>query len=103
MNTPLVLTLYDKNDEVIKECTRSIVPWKILKKAVKLTKEIDLENIDGEADIDAIASLVVEVFGDQFTIEELDESADIGDMVAVLQSIIARANRVSLNPTPPAS
>jgi len=53
--------------------------------------------------VDQIAGLVVEVFSDQFTLEDLDNGADVGEMLAVIQNIVARANGVSLNPTPPES
>jgi len=102
MNTPMVIHLYDKNDEEIAVFSRSFIPWKVLKKAVKLIKQIDLEELK-EEDIDLIAGLITEVFGDQFTVEQLDEGADLGEMIAVLQNVIARTNGISLNPTPPAS
>lgn len=102
--TPMVITVYDENDEVKATYTRSFVPWRLLKKAVKLLKEVDLEDLNNisESDIDAIASLVVDVFGDQFTLKDLDNGVDISEMVAVLQTITAKASGFnSPNPTPP--
>ena len=93
------LTFYDKDNEVKKEVTRSFVPWRMLKKALKIWKAIDENNLK-EEDIDAIAALVVDVFGDQFSIEELDDQVDVGDMMAVLKTIIAKAQAIDLNPTP---
>ena len=102
MNTPMVIHLYDQNDEEVAVFSRSFIPWKALKKAIKLIKQIDLEDLK-EEDIDLIAGLIAEVFGDKFTVEQLDDGADLGEMLAVLQNIMARANGISLNPTPPAS
>ena len=102
MHTPMVIHLYDKNDEEVAVFSRSFIPWKVLKKAVKLIKQIDQEDLT-EEDINLIASLITEVFGDQFTVEQLDEGADLGEMLSVLQNVIARTNGISLNPTPPAS
>lgn len=101
-NTPMTIVLYGENDEEKARFTRSFVPWKMLKKAIKINKDLNPDEMT-EADINAVASLVVEVFGDQFTIEDLDNGADISNMLAVLQEIIARASGTSLNPTPPVS
>jgi len=101
-NAPMVVHLYGDDNEVVKTFTRSFVPWKMLKKAVKLSKQVNFEDLKAE-DVDQIAGLVVEVFSDQFTLEDLDNGADVGEMLAVIQNIVARANGVSLNPTPPES
>jgi len=101
-NAPMVVHLYGEDDEVLKTFTRSFVPWKMLKKAVKLSKEVNFEDLKAE-DVDQIAGLVVEVFSDQFSLEDLDNGADVGEMLAVIENIVARANGVSLNPTPPES
>jgi hypothetical protein len=97
--TPMVIRLYDVENEY-EEFTRLFVPWKLLKVAVRLSKELTLDpdNIS-EEDADALASLVVEVFGNQFTIEDLNEKADISDMISVLQTIVSKAT--GSNPTLP--
>lgn len=98
-NAPITLTLYGPNDESLKEYSRSKIPWGVLKKAIALTKSIDQENVDEEA-MDAIAGLIVEAFGNQFSIQDLDTGSDIGEMMAVLQGIVARAGAlVKANPT----
>ena len=101
---PITLTLYDKDNEQIKNLTRVIVPWGILKKAIGLTKAVDFSDISklDEADVDAIAGLVVQIFDGQVTLGELDSGADVGDMIAVIESIIARSGAlVKENPTFP--
>jgi len=96
--TPIKITLYGADAEG-KDYSRSIIPWGILKKAIALTKSIDQENVE-EKDMDAIAALIVEAFGDQFSIQDLDNGADIGEMIAVLENIVARASTlVKSNPT----
>ena len=100
-NAPMVIHLYGEDNEVKKSFSRSFVPWKMLKKAVKLSQDIDFDKLKAE-DMDQIAGLVVEVFGDQFTLEDLDDGADVGEMLVVIQNIVARANAIQLNPTPPA-
>ena len=97
--TPIKITLYEANNEIKQEYSRSMIPWGVLKKAIQLTKNIDQDAI-GEKDIDAIAGLIVEAFGSQFTIQELDAHADVGDMIHVLQNIVTRATTlVAANPT----
>jgi len=97
------ITLYDpENNEEKETFVRTFVPWKLLKKAASLQNSIDFDNIKAD-DLDQIATLVVETFGGRFTVEDLDEGADVGEMISVLQNIIARANGIGLNPTPPAS
>ena len=99
---PIEITLYDENDAIKAKYTRSKLPWGIPKKAVQLSKSLgDVENIS-ESDIDAIAGMVVEIFGDQFTVEDLDKSSDVSEMMTVIQSIVTRAGvLVQANPTLP--
>jgi hypothetical protein len=98
--TPITITIYDAHDEP-KPYSRTVIPWGVLKKAIALTKTIEKEHVT-EQDMDAIAGLIVDAFGNQFAIEDLDKGADIGDMLAVLQSIVARASAlVQANPTLP--
>jgi len=103
ISTPLKITLYDpETNEVRQEFSRSFIPWRILKKAIQLSKT--LANLDQkditEDDVDAIAGLVVDVFGDKFTVEELNQGADLAEMMAVLQAIIAKAEGMVPNPPP---
>jgi len=103
ISTPLKITIYDpETNDVRKEYSRSFIPWRILKKAIQISKtlaKIDQAEIT-EADVDAIASLVVDVFGDQFTIAELNDGADLSEMMTVLQAIISKAEGMVPN-TPP--
>lgn len=103
IGTPIKITLYTSEGEVKQEYSCSLIPWGILKKAIALTKGIDQANI-AEQDLDAIAQLVVDVFGKQFSIADLDTGADIGEMMSVLQAVVSRASGlVQANPTPPIS
>jgi len=100
--TPIEITLYDGQDKPIKTYTKSIVPWGILKKAIKLAKGLDIDNID-EDTFDELSGFVVAAFGDQFSMTDLENGADISDMVAVLTMIINKAAALApkANPTPP--
>lgn len=93
--TPMRITLYDPvSQEARAEFSQVFVPWKLLKAAVRLSKSLDLENL-GEEDVDAIAALVVETFGNRFSIEDLNQGADVGEMIAVMTAIVSRAQGVA--------
>ena len=102
--TPMRITLYDpETDEEKQTYTRMFVPWKLLKVSVRLAKDLDAANIT-EEDADALAGLVVEAFGNKFSIEDLNEGSDIGEMITVMNQIIgkARGGMAAVNPpTPP--
>lgn len=87
-NTPITITLYDENDEVKGEHQRLIIPWNMLKRALKF-RELDTENL--EETFDELAGFVCELFGNKFTVDELGEGCDIAEIFAVIQAVVARA------------
>lgn len=89
--TPISITLYGEENEILSTHTRMFVPWKLLKAAVRLSKELDANDMS-EADVDALAGLVVEAFGNKFSVDDLNEHADVSDMVVVLQAIVSKAS-----------
>lgn len=118
--TAISISLYGKDDELIKTYTREIIPWGILKKATRLMDSLDetsaapqkkwfWENLFGkkenkerpeEKQMEAISQFVVDLFGNQFTVKDLENGADVGEIMTVFQSVIARANAtVKGNPT----
>lgn len=120
MSRAIEITLYDRDDKPSKTYTRDIIPWGIMKKAVQLMKSVtesEPENTSGkkkwgifpmpvtekktteEVQMDAISQFVVELFGNQFTIKELENGADMGEIMSVFQSVLTRANNaVKANP-----
>jgi hypothetical protein len=98
-DTVLKITLYDQDNEVRAEFTRLFVPWKLLKASIRLMKKLDVNNITEEI-VDELAALVVDIFGNQFTADELNEGADIQEMMTVIMALQAKAG--ALNPTRPA-
>lgn len=88
-STPIVLTLYDENDEIKGEYQRLIIPWNMLKRALKF-KGLDESNTD-EKTFDELAGFVCELFGNKFTIEDLGKGADISEVFTVIQAVVARA------------
>lgn len=97
---PISITLYDpQTNEVKKTYSRLFVPWKILKAATRMQETVKDDQV---TDPDALAGLVVEAFGNQFSIQDLNEGADIGEMLAVITAIVAKAtSAMPANPTRP--
>lgn len=91
MAEALHITLYGVDDEVKAEFSRSFVPWGILKKAAVLAPKLEAETV-GEELIDGIAELVVEVFGKQFTVDDLNKGASVGEMMAVVKGLVSQVN-----------
>lgn len=99
--TPVTLTLYNpETNEAIKTYSRGFIPWKLVKRSVQLMKTLDAENLT-EADVDALGSLVCEVFGNQFTLEQLNDGADVSEMMTCVSAIMGKLQGSSLNPTKP--
>lgn len=115
MLPPILLTLY-KNDKPIKTYTRNMIPWGLLKKAVNLQNQFEGKETSShpkwqfwkknnkttkeEAEFDAISHFVVELFENQFTVRELEDGADIGEIMTVFRAVINRASAsVKVNPT----
>ena len=95
------ITLYGDDNEVKATYSRMFVPWKLLKKAIGLAKHLDKDNLT-EDNIDELAGLVVEVFGNKFSVAELNDGADVGEMMTVLTTIISKAQMgAPANPTQP--
>lgn len=103
MTTPLTIRIYDANDEYV-EHNRLFLPWGILKTAVRLSKQLygKDESELSEEDIDAISAVVVEAFGNKFSLSDMDKGCDINEVLAVFNNIVSRAQSARPNGLPPA-
>ena len=90
--SPIELSLYDENDEVIRTYSKSIVRWGILKQAIKLAKILDESGGFGDSDMDAISAFVCRLFDDQFTVEELENGAEVSEIMSCFRTVVRRAN-----------
>lgn len=102
----IVLTLYDENDEEKRTYSRSFVPFRLLKNAVRMAKFAEFGNDISKFDeemINEIADFVVDFFGNKFSREELLESADVSEVIATMTAIMTKIKGSgSLDPTLPA-
>ena len=102
MNSAITLTLYTDGDEKKNEYRRLIVPWGFLKRAVRLSKNLGNGKKVEEDQLDEIADLLVEFFGNQFTREDLEKGADLTEILTCFNSIVAKARGLIPNAPPPA-
>jgi hypothetical protein len=98
------ITIYTENDEVKKNYQRLIIPWGLMKRAVEISKSIGKQKKQediSEEQLDQISDLLVELFGNVFTREDLEAGADVVEVMACFSAIIARAKGVVPNAKPP--
>lgn len=91
MAKAMQITLYGDDNEPRETYSRLFVPWKLLKRAISLAENMKDGKLTDES-IDDLAGLVVDVFGNKFTVEDLNQGADVGEMMAVLTAIVGRAS-----------
>ena len=110
---PIKLTLYDpETNEVKKEYTQSVITFEMLLAATQLQDALTTAEgqkrrwwwqkpITKEAmQIDALLELVMQFFGNQFSVTDLRRGADVSEVMTVIQAIIGRAGSiVQANPT----
>lgn len=92
---PIEITLYDEKDEPIQAYSISVVRWGLLKQAIKLSKQVNQKDAEiGEEAMDAISAFVCRLFGDKFTPSQLDNGADISEIMNAFRAVINRAAAV---------
>lgn len=89
---PIELNFYNEQDEVTDTHRRSRIPSYLLDMAINLQKEM---GEDGQGKADALFDFIVEFYGKKFTREDVKEKTDLIECIAVLRSILARANQLT--------
>ena len=107
MSDVITLTLYKGDDEEQRTLTRSFLPWGILEMAIEL--QDDLAGVETGEDgnlkisidqVRRLTDLVVFIFGDKASAEELNNGASVQDMFSVFKQIFAMVSGImSANPT----
>jgi len=100
MPDPIQITFYNPDDSVKAEYSKLRIPLGLVDIALDMS-----ENQEPKSDREtwtAIKSFIVEVFGEQFTLDELNKGADLGDIISVFNMIVAKIGNVlkSFNPNP---
>jgi hypothetical protein len=112
---PIFLTLYDpKTHEPLHEYQLHVITFAMLISSVQLQEA--LAKIPekkrrwwwqkpiraGVEQINALLGLVVEFFGNQFTVEQLRTGADVSEVMTIIRAIIGRGGGIiNKNPTVP--
>ena len=103
LGTPILLTLYDKDDAPIQTCSRARIPVSIAERAIEFSDSLSGDDLNQDQ-LMAMYQLVVDFFGSQFTIDQLRDGADLAELIAVVQGIASRVAELmpaSPSPTPP--
>lgn len=90
--SPVEITLYNDDDEPIKTYSKSVVRWGILKQAIKLAKSLEESEGFGDDDFDQISAFICRLFDDQFSMSELEEGADVSEIMSCFHAVVRRAN-----------
>ncbi len=94
------ITLYGDDNEEKATYSQYFIPWRMMKEAVKLTKKAekfgDVSKIDEET-LDDISNFVVALFRGKFTKVELENGAEITEVITVMTQVVAKIS--SQNPT----
>ncbi len=112
---PIRLTLYDPETQEIKsEYKRNVITFAMWLASIQLQEAFEdipekkrrwwwQPHISPEtAQINALLELVTHFFGNQFTVEELREGADISEVMTIIRAVIGRGGLIaSANPTGP--
>ena len=98
LGTPIQLTLYDENDEIIETYSRARVPMMFVEAAIGLGDKLGGDSM-GQDQLNALYQIIVDFYGGKFTVDDLRKGADLGEMIAVILAITSRA--ADLLPTSP--
>ncbi len=100
MPDPIKITFYNPDDSVKAEYSKLRIPLGLVDIALELAERKE-ERTDRET-WDDIKAFIVEVFGGQFTLDDLNAGADLVDIMSVFAMVVAKINHVSrfFNPNP---
>lgn len=104
MPAPLTLKFYSPDDEVLKTYVRNGMPAGVMRKAMQLFGAMDgkdaatIQNTDEL--MDSLAALIVELYGDQFTMDELYKHSYFDEWFTLIQQMMSRAQGVQAQYSP---
>jgi hypothetical protein len=103
LGTPIQFTLYGDDDEIKGIYRRSRLPVMYAERAIELSSALSGESMTKDQLL-ILHQLIVEYFGGQFTVEDLQKGAILNELLTVLKAITTRAIElmpVRTNPTLP--
>jgi len=82
------ITLFDAERTQPQTYTQPVVVWGTLKRAIRMAKRLEAGAPDTQLEL---AGLVVWVFRDRFTVDDLAECTDLAEQIAVINQITQTA------------
>lgn len=90
--SPMVLHVYNNENEVVKTATRTFIPFGIMREAVKLQVLLHKDENDlAEADVDALENFVLRFYEGHLEQSDL-KNIDLFELMTVLQSVFTAVN-----------
>src|SRR4030042_328238 len=103
LGTPIQFTVYGDDDEVKAVYSRARVPLMFVERAIELSRTLEEDNL-GQEQLNALYQIIVDFYGEKFSIDELRKGADTGELLSAIEAITKRASELmpnKPNPTPP--
>ena len=103
LGTPIQFTLYGDDDEIKATYSRKRVPLTFVEQAMELSGMLEGDNL-GKEQLTALYQIIVDFYGEKFSVEEVRKGADLGELISVIEAITERASSLmpnKANPTPP--
>ncbi len=103
LGTPIELTLYDEDDAPIQTYSRARIPVSFAERAMEWSSSLSDDEM-GKDQLKALYQIIVDFFGEKFSIDNLKNGADLSELIAVVIAISARVAEImpaSENPTLP--
>ena len=98
MPSPLVLNFYEPDDSIKKTYSRNGMPAGVMRKAMDLFDQVDGKEIvdiqQSTVLMDSLAALLVELYSDQFTMDELYKHSYFEEWFPLVQQMFARAKGI---------
>lgn len=104
MPAPLLLNFYSPTDELLKTYSRNGTPAGVMRKVMDLFGDVDgkapVEIQANKELLDNLASVIVELYGDQFTMDELYKQSYFDEWFPLIMQIMQRAQTVQQKYSP---
>jgi hypothetical protein len=104
MPSPILLNFYSPEDEILKTYSRNGIPAGVMKKAMKYQREIIGKSKDDlqtdENLLDSLAALIVELYGDRFTMDELYKHSYFEEWFPLITQMFTRSGAIQKQYSP---
>jgi hypothetical protein len=99
--SPIVLTLYGPNDEIVSSHSRAVITSRFLERAMDLSETMSKMGTSKDV-LESLDQLLVDFYGGQFTLAQIKEGGDFIEKISVLKAILNKAGVAFETVAPPA-